>query len=185
MDFARLMVESAPELFRVLFGSGLYNKLETLYRLKRNLFSYELVRVAETNGKVAGMLLGYGYRTKHRQDPRTGWLMFRYNGGRLFRLLPGFLALNRAIGRLEPDEFYISNVAVYPAYRGKGLGRRLLEDAGEQARKSGIPKLVLDVETHNHRAKKLYENLGFSVIRETHARAGGRDFRFYRMVKIL
>ncbi len=54
-------------------------------------------------------------------------------------------------------------VAVAGEYRGKGLGRRLMEACLSLARRSPIEKVELEVFTDNVRAVQLYESLGFKV----------------------
>lgn len=64
---------------------------------------------------------------------------------------------------LGEDDFYISLVVVDKEERGKGLGKRLIGKAMEIAQQKGSSRLVLDVDTENHRARALYEKLGFKL----------------------
>jgi ribosomal protein S18 acetylase RimI-like enzyme len=61
------------------------------------------------------------------------------------------------------------------AYRGNGIGRRLLEAAEEQARKSGC--LHVAVDTTEFQARGFYEKQGYSVyaVQEDYP-AGHRKF---------
>ncbi len=63
-------------------------------------------------------------------------------------------------------------MGIIPAYRGKGLGRRLLEAALRAARETGIERVELSVHADNHRAIALYEKVGF--VREGLARKSVR-----------
>jgi ribosomal protein S18 acetylase RimI-like enzyme len=56
----------------------------------------------------------------------------------------------------------IHDLAVLPAYRGKGVGRALLAEAERQARGRGCCRLTLEVQDDNTRARSLYERFGFS-----------------------
>ncbi len=58
--FAQLILMSAP-YFHTLFGKRIEYTLESLFSLRYNLFSFEHVYIAEYNGELAGMLLGYDY----------------------------------------------------------------------------------------------------------------------------
>ena len=58
------------------------------------------------------------------------------------------------------DDFYL-----IPAARGRGLGRQALALALEEARKSGIRVLLLEVEAENDRAYRLYSSMGFTDTR--------------------
>lgn len=54
------------------------------------------------------------------------------------------------------DELYLSEAA-----RGKGLGKKAVEYAQSYAQEQDCKKIFLEVETHNLRAQRLYEKLGF------------------------
>ncbi len=51
------------------------------------------------------------------------------------------------------------------AWRGRGLGRALLERAIAEARRAGIPAIELEVFPHNEAARRLYESAGFRQTR--------------------
>ena len=53
-------------------------------------------------------------------------------------------------------------MGILPAYRGKGLGRMLIEATLRAAQKSGFARVELDVYEDNARAIALYEKMGFA-----------------------
>ncbi len=53
------------------------------------------------------------------------------------------------------------SIAVNPAFRGHGIGARLLEDAMAQARHAGCERLRLEVREDNAPAMTLYRRRGF------------------------
>ena len=55
----------------------------------------------------------------------------------------------------------IHDLAVVPAYRGRGIGRALLGAVETQARERGCGKLTLEVIEDNVRARGLYASCGF------------------------
>ena len=59
------------------------------------------------------------------------------------------------------DEADVTNVAVLPEYRRRGIARRLVEALIEEARGRGITRLHLEVRESNTAARTLYESLGF------------------------
>lgn len=59
------------------------------------------------------------------------------------------------------EEGDISNVAVHPAYRGRGISRRMLEVLMREAREDGVQAFTLEVRAGNRIAVNLYESLGF------------------------
>ena len=61
------------------------------------------------------------------------------------------------------DEIHINNVAVRPAFRGRGLGSALLHHVLAEARRLGAHRATLEVRSSNQGARRLYERLGFRV----------------------
>ncbi len=59
------------------------------------------------------------------------------------------------------DEAQITNIAIYPAYRGLKLGEQLLLHVLELARTLQATKMTLEVRVSNHIAQSLYTKLGF------------------------
>ncbi len=62
----------------------------------------------------------------------------------------------------------IANVAVDPAYRRRGIARRLIEAALEAIRARGARAAILQVEAENEGARQLYEAAGFATERRWH-----------------
>jgi RimJ/RimL family protein N-acetyltransferase len=60
-------------------------------------------------------------------------------------------------------------MGIVPAYRGRGLGLRLIKTTLEQARNTGFVRIELDVHADNARAIALYDKVGF--VREGVVRA--------------
>ena len=61
-------------------------------------------------------------------------------------------------------EIHITNLAVHPSFRRRGIGRRLLAPVLEDGRRRGITLVLLEVRPTNAEARALYESLGFRVI---------------------
>lgn len=69
-------------------------------------------------------------------------------------------------------EGYIANVAVFPAFRRKGIGARLMEAFIAYARQNALSLLTLEVRESNLTAIRLYTRFGFCL--------EGRRRRFYQ-----
>lgn len=54
-------------------------------------------------------------------------------------------------------------MGVDAAASGRGVGRRLLEEAAREARRRGLRRLELTVMADNHRARSLYRAVGFEA----------------------
>jgi len=62
---------------------------------------------------------------------------------------------------LIAGEGHITNVAVHPDYRQRGIGRRLLEAAADLCRLRSARRMTLEVRVSNLVAQRLYRDLGF------------------------
>jgi len=182
-DFVDLILISAP-YFPFLFGDSVIEMLKDLFQHSSNLFSYEHVTFLHIHGKTVGMLLGYDWRVKKMESLRTGFLMFKNIGVTLLIKIQTFMRFNMRIGGVSRDEYYISNIAVYPEYRGKGYGKKLMLEAERQAKGMGARKIVLDVEKDNIRAIHFYKKLNYKIQMDFSIPLHRNDvLRFLRMIK--
>ena len=55
----------------------------------------------------------------------------------------------------------VHDLIVLPAYRQKGIGKRLMEAVEEKAHVSGCGKITLEVRHDNKQAHRLYKSLGY------------------------
>lgn len=56
---------------------------------------------------------------------------------------------------------FIDELHLLEAWRGRGLGRVVMDVAERAAKKAGIRYLHLEVELHNARARRLYDSRGY------------------------
>jgi len=91
----------------------------------------------------------------------------------LQRMLQGYVWIEegRVVGNLslqsglrDGERWYISNVAVAPACRGRGIAQALVEAALEEAQREGGDWATLQVEADNEAACRLYARLGFEAL---------------------
>lgn len=75
-------------------------------------------------------------------------------------LLAGF-----AIMHFLAEDAHLMLLAVHPAYRRQGLGRRLLGWLEKSARVAGISTLHLEVRATNQTARAFYRSLGYQEVR--------------------
>jgi [ribosomal protein S18]-alanine N-acetyltransferase len=80
--------------------------------------------------------------------------------------------LGFALAARVGEEAELLSLAVAPAARGVGLGRRLLEELFAGLRARGARRVHLEVRSSNQAALALYESLGFRTAR--------RRARYYR-----
>ena len=62
------------------------------------------------------------------------------------------------------DELHVTNIAVHPGLRRRGLARRLLGAILEDGRTRRLRAVTLEVRPTNDEARTLYESFGFRVV---------------------
>lgn len=109
-------------------------------------FSYRNCDIAEIEGEPVGMLHAYPIAAQPRPatpedaaDP----------------VLRPLLELE------EPSSLFIAGLALFPQFRGTGIGTRLLDFSYKRARVEGMKKLSLICFAENEGAYRLYQREGF------------------------
>ena len=110
-------------------------------------FSYSNCVIAERNGRIVGMLHGFPMQApdgppEAESDP-----------------------VLRPYSELEDlGSFYVSGIAVYEPYRGRGIGTALIGAAHRQATFLGCPRISLICFDANRGARNFYSRLGFAEL---------------------
>jgi RimJ/RimL family protein N-acetyltransferase len=101
------------------------------------------------------------------------------------------VASERVVGfahvEVERGRSYLG-MALLPGYRGRGLGKSLLDGCVEWSRRAGAHKVDLEVWPHNTAARRLYEGAGFVIEghrRRHHRRNSGELWDSIEMSLIL
>ena len=164
--FADLAAIASGDLGPVLYGGRADRMFRGMFLQPKNLSSCDKAFVATVAGEPGGMLLGFTWREQEAENEATDWLYARYLGLRTLWTMLVLAGTPRWFGEASEGEYYINYLAVYPEYRGLGLGIRLLDRAEEAARAGGCNALSLDVEFSNAAAISLYRKHGFHVTQE-------------------
>jgi GNAT superfamily N-acetyltransferase len=69
-----------------------------------------------------------------------------------------------AVRRISPTTFEIKRMFVVPSARGRGVGRRILDELQSIARQLGAARLVLETGVRQPEALALYTGAGFTTI---------------------
>lgn len=123
------------------------------YQQSAGNYSYNSCIVAELDHQVAGMLLTFPVP---KDSP-----------ARSDRIRPSAQDPNVFAPYIyleEPDSWYVCGVALYPAYRGNGIGTQLMRIAEQQARERGYSRLSLVAFEQNSGSVNLYKRLGYEVV---------------------
>ncbi len=115
-------------------------------------FSWRNADIAEHDGRVAGMMLGYPTRNPTPE-------------GR--PLLPRLPPAVQPLVELEfeaPRSYYINALAVFERSRGCGVGTRLVATAVQRAVERDLPRVCVQVFENNRPALQLYRSCGFEFV---------------------
>lgn len=113
--------------------------------------------VAEKEGRIIGSVILNGRQEAAYQS--AGWETFA-----------------------EPEEvMVIHTFLVHPDLSGLGVGRRLLEFAGEQAVKEGKKTIRLDVYEKNTPAIRLYERMGYRYVKTVDMGLGSLSLPWFKL----
>lgn len=164
--FAELVILTSPVLFPTLFGSTVKNLMKKLFKHRRHYFSFDHSYFIEVGGRTAGMAQLHKRMPGRKEKVRLGLLLLKYLRWRFPSKAVNLLKSERIMWLAGGNECYLSNVAVYPEFRGQGLGTKLLEAVELEARSIGKKRIVLKAETHNKKAINLYERLGYRIEKE-------------------
>ncbi|MHA7127675.1 ribosomal protein S18-alanine N-acetyltransferase [Janibacter indicus] len=118
-----------------------WQDLERLADLEQELFGAEAWSLASWWGELA-------------VRPRREYLVAEDGDG-----IAGYAGLDHA-----GDTSDVMTIATLPRVRGRGLGRRLLEELVARSRAAGAERLLLEVRADNTAARGLYDSAGFRLL---------------------
>ncbi|MHA6260900.1 N-acetyltransferase family protein [Sporosarcina sp. CAU 1771] len=154
---APLIVDAIGDIAQRMTGETDPDQIEQglckLFRRDDNMHAYKFTYIAELEGEIAGIMVLYSGEEAPQLDiNHSAWLAER--GAAVSEIDPESL----------PDELYINTVCIDPRFRGKGIGTQLFTFAEEVAKKSGIKKVSLNVETEKEDAIRLYTRIGYEIV---------------------
>ena len=126
-------------------GEDMLDAGEGRYSGESSPFSYRNCLVAESGGKIAGMMASFPMDSTG--DPGAS--------GETDPVLAPYSRLE------QPGSYYISGMALFPKHRGMGIGTKFLEIAEEKADRYSFPQLSLIGVEDNEGAVRLYRRHGF------------------------
>ena len=148
---------ACPELSLIEIGTKRYAKEQTD-------FSYQNCVVVEYNGEVIGMMVSFPLKASEAESKRNSEAA---NHSEPSLSEPDVLAPYYRLKLKASKTWYIGGIALFPEFRGQGIGTQLLDITRRQAQEQGFQKLSLLAFEQNKRAVKLYEQNGFKVIERT------------------
>ena len=122
-------------------------------------------RISEASSRDAALIAALHAASFHR-----GWSDVEIEGLLIdrqvvtHRAMLGHKLAGFIMSRMVRGEAEVLSVAVAPAWRGRGVGRRLLEVHMRQLANLGIRAVFLEVGEDNAPARTLYRRMGFGEV---------------------
>ena len=98
------------------------------------------------------------------------------------RVPVGYLVLAPAsvpIRDPDPSDLEVKRLYLLHRFQRSGVGRKLMDQAMQQARRTAARRVLLGVYSRNHHALKFYDRLGFERLGERTFRVGHSDYFDY------
>ncbi|MDX2216009.1 MAG: GNAT family N-acetyltransferase [Oculatellaceae cyanobacterium bins.114] len=126
-----------------------------------NPFGYKNCLIAESNGAIAGMMTSFATVNAADSSPleTQSTPVDKPISDQPDVLAPYSLEV--------PNTWYICALALFPEFRGQGIGTQFLKLAHQQAKNHELSELSLLCFEQNVRAFQLYQRHGFQVIGRT------------------
>jgi ribosomal protein S18 acetylase RimI-like enzyme len=171
----RLWWHAFPQKFGAAFGDDVPRAITLLADLLQAAGgrAARANTVAEADGQVVGFLLlnpGQGAMTQFPLMEAVQALHHHLGRWGMLRAIVVSSLLEAGHPRPSRDQAVVELVGVDPAWRGRGVGRTLMEVAIARAWASGACAVTLDVAWGNEAARSLYESLGFQSTLERRSR---------------
>ncbi len=117
-----------------------------------SMYSWNKSLIAEEDGKPIGCIISYS--GDDYQNLRE------YTWSRLWKGVDP-AAIRQSAIETYPGEYYLDSLAIEPEYRGRALGKKLMEAAIEEGKNLGYKNFSLLVAVEKPRLKDYYASLGF------------------------
>ncbi len=182
-QFGELAVLSAPEFFPALLGPKAENVLAHNYHTPDGIFQRAHSMFVQVDNKPVGLGTVYTYEQEHGTFlPMVRYFLASMGPITLAAHGPVILTADKKMAKLKPNQAYLCNYAVYREHRNKGYGSLIMDHAMTKARKNGSDAMLLDVETWNKDAQRLYKSFGFKKRERYRIRTKKKTFEFFGMV---
>ena len=148
---AKVVAMAIGEESAILYGGENYMKVfEEIALLENSQYSYRNAFVAEVDGKAAGAVVAYDGAELYPLRKTTLEIIYKHTAKEL-----------QMADETDSSEFYLDSLAVFPEYRGRGIGAKLILAVKEKAFNEYNKNLGLLVDFENPDAERLYQSVGF------------------------
>ena len=163
------MFEAAPQAYTAVAGSESRARaaIEQLWRMPGHSASFEHALVAELNGRLAGVMIGFPASNRYRLHLALLRKGFRFVSARrrplLLAALPHLIA---ATPRPPRRAYYVGTIAVARHARRRDVASTLGYHAELLAQARGFPVVVAHTGSRHGPARRALERYGLRAIKD-------------------
>jgi ribosomal protein S18 acetylase RimI-like enzyme len=178
---AELVFSSGPVAFEHIFncthGPNIREFLDSEFAKLTTMFSHRHHFVYEQDGRLIATIGGFDKASHDATFMGNAKAIFTQYGWR--GIVKGLLFELRLVKPPRKGCYYLCHIAVDPQWRGKGIAAQLINFMAARAQELGYSTLSLDVAELNVGALRLYQQLGFKVIKRNKSYNGVLDNHLY------
>lgn len=166
---ADLVFGAAPQAYTAVAGSESRARaaIEQLWRMPGHSASFEHALVAELDGRLAGVLIGFPARNRYRLHLALLRKGFRFVSARrrplLLAALPHLIA---ATPRPPRRAYYVGTIAIARFARRRDVASTLGYHAERLAQQLGFPVIVAHTGSRHGPARRALERYGLRAIKD-------------------
>jgi GNAT superfamily N-acetyltransferase len=164
-----LVFDAAPQEYTAIAGSPQRARaaIEQLWRMPGHSASFEHALVAELDGALAGVLIGFPARDRYRLHAALLRKGFRFVARRrrplLIAALPQLVA---ASPRVPRRAYYVGTIAIARHARRRDVASTLGYHAELLAQQRGFPVIVAHTGSRHGPARRALERYGLTVVKD-------------------
>jgi len=162
-----LVFSSGPVAFEHIFnrahGPDVREFLGAEFAKSATMFSYRHHFVYERDGQVIATIGGFDKPSHDGTFIGNAKAIFTQYG--LRGIAKGLLFELRLVKPPRKGCYYLCHIAVNPQWRGTGIAAQLINFMAARAVELGYPVLSLDVAELNAGALRLYQQMGFKIVK--------------------
>jgi GNAT superfamily N-acetyltransferase len=166
---ADLVFEAAPQAYTAVAGSESRARaaIEQLWRMPGHSASFEHALVAESGGRLVGVMIGFPARDRYRLHLALLRKGLRFVSARRRPLLAAALPhLIAATPRPPRRAFYVGTIAVARHARRRDVGSTLGYHAELLAQQRGFPVIVAHTGSRHGPARRALERYGLRATKD-------------------
>lgn len=165
-----LMYSAAEDLFEFSYsvsGKSVKDFLKYALSKGKGYYGYQNQTVGIYNNEVVFSSTTYKGKDIIKETIDTFILELRFYGLKGFPIVfYRSLIMSKIFISPKSDSIYIGNLGTKPEFRSKGIGSQFFDMIHKYAKDNDIKRCELDVSFKNPKAEKLYNKMGYSLVKE-------------------